>query len=127
MISNSVTHVRSYTNTTIADIGRNSEPILPETPCPYWNCHGTDQATPLEFFFQEQSYSSLHLGRSLAWDHVRGDINDPCGAIANFCGVIADFCGVIAIHEVIGGRAGTDARRQSLRDSLSIIKHSKTS
>ena len=46
---------------------------------------------PLEFFFQEQSYSSLHSGQSLAWDHVRGDIDDPCGAIADFCGVIADF------------------------------------
>ena len=31
---------------------------------------------PLEFFFQEQSYSSLHSGRSLTWDHVRGDIDD---------------------------------------------------
>ena len=60
--------------------------------------------TPLEFFFQEQSYSSLHSGRSLAWDHVHGDIDDPCGAIADFCGVIADLCGVVAIHEVIGGR-----------------------
>ena len=89
--------------------------------------------SPLEFFFQEQSYSSLHSGWSLAWDHVRGDIDDPCGAIAdfcrviaefcrviaNFCGVIADFCGVIAIPEAIDGRAGAD--------SLSIIKHSKTS
>ena len=51
---------------------------------------------PLEFFFQEQSYSSLHSGWSLAWDHVRSDIDDPCGTIADFCGVIADFCGVIA-------------------------------
>ena len=25
-----------------------------------------------------------------AWDHVRGDIDDPCGAIADFCGVIVD-------------------------------------
>ena len=71
---------------------------------------------PLEFFFQEQSFSSLHLGHSLAWDHVRGDIDDPCAAIADFCGVIADicgviadFCGVIAIPEAIDGRAGTDA------------------
>ena len=46
--------------------------------------------TLLEFFFQEQSYSSLHSVRSLAWDHVRGDIDDPCDAIADFCGVIAD-------------------------------------
>ena len=71
--------------------------------------------TPLEFVFQEQSYSSLHLGRSSAWDYVRGDIDDPCGAIADFCGVIADFCGVIAdpcdvvtIPEAIGGRAVAD-------------------
>ena len=71
---------------------------------------------PLEFFFQEQSYFSLHSGRSLAWDHVRGDIDDPCGAIADFCGVIADPCGVVAIHEAIGGR-------RSLCDSLNIIKH----
>ena len=66
---------------------------------------------PLEFVFQEQSYSSLHSGRSLAWDHVRGDIGDPCGAIANFCIVIADPCGVVAILEVIGGRAVGDADR----------------
>ena len=46
-------------------------------------------AAPLEFVFQEQSYSSPHSGRSLAWDHV-------CGVIANFCEVIADPCGVIA-------------------------------
>ena len=44
----------------------------------------------LEYFFQEQSYSSLHSGRSLAWDHVRCDIDDPCDAIADFCVVIAD-------------------------------------
>ena len=36
---------------------------------------------PLEFFFQEQSYSRLHSGRSLAWDHVRGVIADPCGIV----------------------------------------------
>ena len=65
-------------------------------------------APPLEFVFQEQSYSSLYSGRSLGWDHVRGDIDDPCGAIANFCGVIADPCGVFAIPEAIGGRTDTD-------------------
>ena len=65
---------------------------------------------PLEFFFQEQSYSSLHSGRSLAWDHVHGDIDDPCGAIADFCGVVADFCGVVADPcgaAAIGARAAT--------------------
>ena len=43
--------------------------------------------------------SSLHSGRSLAWDHVRGDIDDPCGDIADFCGVIADPCGAVVIPE----------------------------
>ena len=70
--------------------------------------------TPLEFFFQEQSYSSLHSGRSLAWDHVRGDTDDPCGAIADFCGVVADFCAVFADPcgaVTIGGRRCDDAVR----------------
>ena len=62
----------------------------------------TSRLAPLEFVFQKQSYSSLHSGRSLAWDHVRGDIADPCG--------------VFAIPEAIGGR-------RPLRDSLNIIKH----
>ena len=33
MISNSVTHLRSYTSSAIADIAGNSTPISPETPC----------------------------------------------------------------------------------------------
>ena len=69
----------------------------------------------LEFVFQEQSYSNLHSGRSLAWDHVRGDINDPCGGIDDFCGVIADPCGVVAISEAIGGRRCGDADRCTTR------------
>ena len=76
---------------------------------------------PLEFVFQEQSYSSFHSGRSLAWDHVRGDSDDPCGAIADFCGVIADPCAVVAIREVIGGRRCGDAIRCATL--LNIIKH----
>ena len=32
MISNSVTHLRRYTNSAIADIARNSKPISLETP-----------------------------------------------------------------------------------------------
>ena len=109
MISNSVTHLRSYTNSAITG---NSVPKSPETPRQHRYRRADVSASPLEFVFQEQSYSSLHSGRSLAWDHVRGDIDDPCGAIADFCGVIADFCGVItdpygvvAIPEAIGGRA----------------------
>ena len=35
-----------------------------------------------EIVLQEQSYSSLHSGRSLAWDYFCGDIDDPCGIIA---------------------------------------------
>ena len=62
--------------------------------------------SPLEFVLQEQSYSSLHSGRSLAWDHICGDIDDPCCANADFCGVIADPCGVVAISEAIGGVTG---------------------
>ena len=77
----------------------------------------------LDFFFREQSYSSLHSGQSLAWGQVRGDIDDPCGAIANFCGVIADFCGVIAIPEAIDGRAGTDAATPIV---ARLAKHHKT-
>ena len=91
---------------------------------------------PLEFFFQEQSYSSLHSGRSLARDHVRGDIDDPFGAIADFCGVIADFCGVIAdpcgvvaipaaLSRSLRRSAAPRApmrRRRSLGDSVNI-KH----
>ena len=73
--------------------------------------------TPLEFFFQEQSYSSLHSGRSLAWDHVRGDIDNPCGAIV-------DFCGVVAIPEAIGGRTVADAAMPIVARHA---KHHKTS
>ena len=69
------------------------------------------------------TFSKPDSGWSLAWDHVRGNIDEPCGAIADFCGVIADPCGVIAdpcgvvaIPEAIGAR-------RLLCDSLNIIKH----
>ena len=71
--------------------------------------------TPLQFIFQEQSYSSLQYGRSLAWDYFRGDIDDPCGIITDFCGIITDPCsiivnthGVVAIPEAIGSCEVTD-------------------
>ena len=48
----------------------------------YYNRRRVIYQAHLEFVFQEQSYSSLHSGWSLAWDHFRGDINDPCGVIA---------------------------------------------
>ena len=63
----------------------------------------------LEIVFQEQSYSRLHSGWSLALDHFRGDIDDPCCIIADFRGVIADPCGVVVIPEAIGGSAVADA------------------
>ena len=74
--------------------------------------------TPLEFVSQEQSYSSLHSGLSLAWDHVRGDIDDPCGAIADFCWVIADPWGVVTIPEAVADVATPIVAR--------LIKHHKT-
>ena len=84
---------------------------------------------PLEFFFQEQSYSSLHSGWSLAWDHVRGAIADFCGVVADFCGVVADPCGAVAI----GDRAGADATTPFVarlakhhKTLLNIVKHHET-
>ena len=86
-------------------------------------------SAPLKFFFEEQSYSSLHSGRSLAWDHVRGDIDDSCGAIADFCGVVTDPCGAFAI----GGHAGADAATAFVAQLakhhetlLNIVKHHET-
>ena len=82
---------------------------------------------PLEFFFQEQSYSRHHSGRSLVWDHVRGDIDDPCGAIADFCRVIA-----VAIPEAIGGRRCVDGVNivdgvtMFHKTLLNIVKHHET-
>ena len=82
---------------------------------PLWNFSFRNRVTPV----------SIRDGVS-HWDHVRGDTDDPCGAIADFCGVIADFCGVIAIPEATTAARAPMRRRRSLRDSLSIIKHSKT-
>ena len=83
--------------------------------------------TPLEFFFQEQSYSSLHSGRSLTWDHVRGNIDDPCGAIANFCGVITDPCDVVVIPQAIDAATPIVARlAKHHKTLLNIVKHYET-
>ena len=79
------------------------------------------------------AYSSLHSGWSIAGDHVRGDIDDPCTVIADFRGVIADPCGVVAIPEAIGGRAVADtatpivARLAKHHTTLlNIVKHHET-
>ena len=89
--------------------------------------------TPLEFIFQEQSYSSLHSGQSLAWDNICGHIDDPCGVIADFWEVIADPCSLVAIPEAIGGRAVADAappivgrHAKHHKILLNIVKHHET-
>ena len=79
-----------------------------------------EDKAPLEFFFQEQSYSSLHSGRSLAWDHVRGDIDNSCGAIADFCEVVADPCGADAAMAFIARLA------KHHKTLLNIVKHHET-
>ena len=48
---------------------------------------------PLEIVFQEESYSSLHSGWSLAWDQFHGIIADPCSIITDLCGIVGDPCG----------------------------------
>ena len=79
------------------------------------------------------TYSSLHSRRSLAWDHIHADINDPCGVIVDFCGVIADPCGVVTIPQAIGGRAVADrcATRKTLLNTVKYhethVKHCDTS
>ena len=55
------------------------------------------EVAPLEIVFQEESYSCLNSGQSLAWDHF-------CGVIANPCDVITDLCGIITIPAPIGSR-----------------------
>ena len=61
----------------------------------------------------------------LVWDHVRGDIDNPCDTIAN-------FCVVIAILEAIGGRAVNDAARLIVarlakhKTLINIVKHRET-
>ena len=64
---------------------------------------------PLEFVFQEQSYSSPYCGWSSPLDHFCGDIANTSGVIADFCRVIADSCGIVAIPDAIGGHAVADA------------------
>ena len=54
-----------------------------------WRTGDEHHVAPSEIVFQEQSYSGLHSGRSLAWDHVCGDIGDTYSG--DFCGVIPNF------------------------------------
>ena len=78
-------------------------------------------AVPLEFFFQEQSYSSLHSGRSLAWDHVRdfAPISTIPAAPSPISAELSPISADIARAPM--------RRRRLLRDSQNIVKHTKTS
>ena len=67
---------------------------------------------PLEFFFQEQSYSSLHAGRSSAWDHVRGDIEDPCSPSP----ISAEVSPISAVLMVIPAALSRSLRRSEDAD-----------
>ena len=91
---------------------------------------GKATRTPLEFFFQEQSYSSLHSGRSLAGDHVRGNIDDPRGSIADFCEVIAIPAALSrSLRQSAGADEATtiDARlAKHHKTLLNIVKHHET-
>ena len=81
--------------------------------------------SPLEFVFQEQSYSSLYSGRSLAWDHGCGDIDVPVAPSP----ISAEL---LPIPEVIGGHAVADmatlivARLAKYKTLLNILKHHET-
>ena len=55
--------------------------------CPFRNCF---------LGSQEQSYSNLNSGWSLAWDHFHGLIANPCGIIGR---VVADV--VIGVLEIV--------------------------
>ena len=93
----------------------------------FWvNKESASLGAPLEFFFEGQSYSSLHSGRSLAWDHVCGNIDDPSGAIA----ISAELSPIpAALSRSLRRSAAARSlmrRRRSLCDSLNIIKHSET-
>ena len=90
----------------------------------FQQCQGL-ASSPLKFVFQEQSYSSLHSGQSLAWDHVCCDIDNPCGTIAELLPIFAELLPIPAA--LLRSLRSPMRRRLSLRDSLNIIKHSKTS
>ena len=77
----------------------------------------------LEIVFQEQSYSSLDSGQSLAWDHFGSVIADPCGIIADICGVIADPCSDWLLQMLQLESAGSDVE---WCNSLNIVKHHET-
>ena len=78
----------------------------------------------LEFFFQEQSYSGLHSGRSLAWDHVssarRLHIGARCGDVCVWGSDVSDRAEVIRCDD-IGARCGdVGARRCDFGDRAEL-------
>ena len=64
----------------------NSKTYLPEVSV----SSTMDFKSTMKIVSKEQSYSSLHSGQSLAWDHFRDDIDNPCDIKTNPCGGIAD-------------------------------------
>ena len=71
--------------------------------------------------------SSLHSERSLAWDHVRGGIDDLCGSIANFCGDIADLCVSRSLRRSSAARSPIVAwLAKHHKTLLNIEKHHET-
>ena len=66
---------------------------------------------PLKFFFQEQSYSSLHSGRSLACDHVRGDIVDPSSFAATMSALDEETSALDVETSALGAAMSVIARR----------------
>ena len=105
----------------------NCQKKIPPSSGPPW------RHPPSEIVFQEQSYSSLHSGWSLACDYFHGDIDDPCGVIRflrSYRRSLRRCWLLVVIPEAIGGRAVADAailivsRRTKHRKTwLNILKH----
>ena len=144
MIGNSVTHLRSYTNTAIADIARNSVPILPETPSKHRYCHDERRHRPNErrclrlcaspsgiclagakllqspFNFKtEFSMGSRSQRHRRSLQRHRRFLWSYCRSLRH----CRNPCSVVTIPAA----SRSLSWRRSLHDSLNIIKHTKTS
>ena len=69
MISNSVTHLWSYTNSAIADIASNSTPISPETPRECWYCRVEHRSS-----MSPQHWAPMSLHWALMSPHKEGKL-----------------------------------------------------
>ena len=63
MISNSVTHLRSYTNSAVADITKNSAPILPVTPRNCRLCRADVSASSTDIVTSNKVKSKVFYGQ----------------------------------------------------------------